>query len=311
MELHQLRSFVAVAEENSVTKAAERLYTTPPSVSVHVKTLEEELDVQLFERTPKGMVLTARGELLLTKAQRILQAKRDLVNHATEMQDHLMGTLSVGINATSGFLRIPSTLEILQTQTPGIHLDLRSASTGSILPALQSGALDAGFAFGPVSEKKPIATHRLSKVPLSIVAPASWRDRVQGVGWAALAQLPWIDSGTDCPFQAIVNDLFRERGLEYKRTASTHDESTRSDLVAAGMGLSLMIRDEISHRPAEEEERATGAAANIVLVNVAREEHEPITTSLSIVHAESRLGDPLLEALVDAVVAVWSSSPKC
>ncbi len=67
MELYQLRTFVIVAEEENLTRAAKRLYMTPPSVSAHIKTLEEELNVQLFERTPKGMEITEQGKLLKAK----------------------------------------------------------------------------------------------------------------------------------------------------------------------------------------------------------------------------------------------------
>jgi len=62
MELYQLKTFVTVAEEGHLTRAAERLFTSQPAISAHIKSLEEELGVTLFHRTPKGMQLTTEGE---------------------------------------------------------------------------------------------------------------------------------------------------------------------------------------------------------------------------------------------------------
>ena len=73
MELHQLRTFVAVAEEGHLTRAAERMFVSQPAVSSHVKALEAELGVALFDRTPKGMRLTREGERLLGRARRIVR----------------------------------------------------------------------------------------------------------------------------------------------------------------------------------------------------------------------------------------------
>lgn len=106
MELYQLRTFVIVAEEENLTRAAKRLYMTPPSVSAHIKALEDELNVQLFERTSKGMEITGHGQLLKAKAEQILHAAQDLVNHATKMQQFLMGQVNFGLNATANFLAL-------------------------------------------------------------------------------------------------------------------------------------------------------------------------------------------------------------
>ena len=307
MELYQLRSFVAVAEENSITHAAKRLYTTPPSVSAHIKALEEEFGVVLFERTAKGMTLTPRGSVLLDKAQRVLQATRELVNHAARMQDVVMGPLALGVNAPPAFLRIPSVLNRLQAEAPGIELELTASSTGDILPALQSQKLDAGFVFGPVADNEPVETYFLDTVSLAVAAPAAWRDRITETSWAELAQLPWIDSGPDCPFQAVIDDLFDERGLTYECAAATSDEATRCDLVAAGAGLSLVLRGEVASNAPNQRTPAASDSEAIALVDLASADSEPITTPLSIAHHETRSGDPLIEALVDTIVATWSS----
>ena len=73
MELYQLKTFVVVAEEGHLTRASERLHASQPTVSAHIKALEEELETKLFSRTPKGMRLTEAGERLKGKAGAVLQ----------------------------------------------------------------------------------------------------------------------------------------------------------------------------------------------------------------------------------------------
>src|SRR5258708_38881024 len=120
MELHHLRTFVVVEEEKNVTRAAKRLFMTPPAVSAHIKALEEELNVTLFVRTPQGMQITEKGLLLKGKAEQALRAAQDIVNHATQMQDYLMGRLAVGLNGAPGFLRVVSLVSQVSVNYPGI-----------------------------------------------------------------------------------------------------------------------------------------------------------------------------------------------
>ena len=268
---------------------------------------EEEFGISLFERTAKGMVLTPRGERFLIKAQRVLHATRDLLNHASALQDYLMGTLTVGVNAAPDFLRIPGVLNCLQSEAPGIDIDLTTSSAGHILQALQSKSLSAGFVFGPIPTDPSITTHFLDMVSLTVAALAMWENRVTEVDWPELAQLPWIDAGPDCPFQALIDDLFCKRGLDYQRVTATSDEATRQDLIAAGVGLSLVIPDVITPDVSEENQHATSDSARIALVDVAPHDSKPITTPLSIAHHEAHADDPLLNTLVDAIVATWSS----
>ena len=84
MELYHLKTFVTVAEEQHLTRAAERLFTSQPAISAHIKALEEELRLTLFERTPKGMQLTPRASNC-SSARAALAAAGDFVLHARQM----------------------------------------------------------------------------------------------------------------------------------------------------------------------------------------------------------------------------------
>src|SRR5579864_2578306 len=147
MELHHLRTFVVVAEEKNVTRAAKHLFMTPPAVSAHLKALEEELNVTLFVRTSQGMQITDKGQLLRVKAEQTLRAAQELVNHATEMQSYLMGRVVIGLNTSPTFLRVGPLVAQLAANCPGIDLAFVASVSGKILDALQAGSVDAGYIF--------------------------------------------------------------------------------------------------------------------------------------------------------------------
>lgn len=288
MEFYQLRSFVVVAEEKSITKAAKRLYTTPPSVSAHIKALEEELGILLFERLPTGMQLTPKGLVLKEKAEATLQAAQDVVNYATEIQSHLMGTLNVGICAPASFLLIPDLIQRISKHHPGIELNFINSNSGDILEALLLQRMDVGYLFGPMPTDQ-VVTHFLGNTSLVAAAPADWIDKVQHATWAELAKLPWIDTmHKNCPFQSSLDHLFLSKGLSYKRAAFSSDDKTRMELVIAGAGLSLVLQEE-----------AQAAGADQVCIAPI----DPIVCPLYIAHTNANTDNPLIKRLVDAILS--------
>ena len=170
MDLNQLKTFIAVAEEQHLTRAAERLFTSQPAVSAQLKGLEESLEVVLFNRTPKGMTLTPPGEKLLVQAQATLDAANLIVSQAKAMKGELMGCLSVGINSDFSFLKIPSLLADARDNYPGIQLSFINSMSSDILIDIRKGKLDTGFFFGP-SPTTDLRVIKLVDIETAIVGP--------------------------------------------------------------------------------------------------------------------------------------------
>ncbi len=290
MDLQHLRTFVIVATEEGVTRAAQRLYMTPPTVSAHIKALEEELGVRLFVRTSKGMILTEKGKLLKEKAEQTLDAAQDLVNHATELQAHLIGKMNFAINASPGFLQVASLVQMLEVACPGITLTFSSSSTGKILEGLESRMFDIGYIFGP-APTPALRVHPLKQVDLRIAAPSSWATKIANASWAELAELPWIHSSYYCPFQKIVERLFQEQGLEIARCVEADADQTKLSLVQEGVGLTLLVGDECRQAQAEG--------------NVIAWDGPQIGCQLNLAYLEQRKDDPLMAALVEVVLSLW------
>ena len=290
MELYQLRTFLIVAEEKGITRAAKRLFTTPPSISAHIKMLEDEWNVTLFRRTARGMEITEKGELLRQKAEATLLAAQDLSNHATQLGEFLMGSLRVGLNSSAIFLRVPQIIEDLQEHQPGVELRLINRDSAKALEDLNDGSLDAGFIFG-LPEDKTITTIWLDNTELAIAAPKEWEGQMAEGDWQAVSQLQWISSDNYCSFQAITDRLFQDRGLRYRQLLLTNDDRTKIDLIGSGLGVSLVERTDAE---------AAMAAGDVFIWPT-----EPITCDLFFAHQTSRGQDPLIRALKAIVMDVW------
>ena len=294
MELHHLRTFVTVAELQSVTHAADRLFTTPPSVSAQIKALETELDVILFERTSRGMALTAAGERLRRCAEEVLRAAEGMVDEAATLREHLHGEICVGLNAAPSFLKVPQLIGAVRRSQPGLLIRLVASSTGHIVKQLSNRTLGAGFVFGPVTQEG-LAKILLSEVLLVVATPSAWEPELrQPPRWDDLAERPWIGSTVNCPFEAISDRLFARHGRMPPNVVMTDDGPTKVDLIRAGTGAALLEQSEAEDAAAQ---------GGVVLWVPGR-----LRCPLHFAWPAARDGDPALVAVRSAVAQLWDLS---
>ncbi len=293
MELYQLRTFAAVAEEGHLTRAAARIHASQSTVSAQVRALEEELGVALFLRDPRGMRLTPEGEVLLGHAREALASADGLLRAARGLRRELGGTANVGLNSCPELLRGAAILAALREEHPALQVRFTNSTSHRILADLASGALDAGFVYGNLPDEFPGMT--VMQAEMYVAAPAAWRERFLALDWKELAELPWVWTTPECPFTRVAEALFPERGKRPSRAVMTDDESMITALVASGNGLALMRGDEA---------RKAEAAGTVVL--------HPRTAGrvpLHFVHHARRSGDRLTAALERAVRTVWGLEP--
>lgn len=160
MELRHLRYFVAVAEEQHVTRAAERLGIQQPPLSQQIRALETELDVQLFRRKPRGMELTDAGQALLDEARVIL----DQVEHALAITARTargeQGRLVVGFTSSAPFHPfVPGIIRSFREAYPRVSLVLEEAGTAKLVAALSENRIDAAFIRSPVADAVGLAVY--------------------------------------------------------------------------------------------------------------------------------------------------------
>ena len=291
MELYQLKTFIAVSEEGNLTKAAERIHASQPAVSAHIKALEEELEVPLFLRTPRGMQLTEAGKGLKLKANTVLLAADDLLNQAKTYREELTGDLKIGLNTDPEFLRVTDLIETMSETHPKLQLRLQQSSSGTILKDVRDRRIDAGFSFfdNPYAE---VTSIKLREIPVRVVAPASWTNKVKNKSIDQLAKLPWVKPDTNCPFMKIIEGVFEDSGILITDYIEADSEDVIRQLVAAGKGLSLLKQDDANAMA--KEGRAIICDAGPVL-----------SLSISFAYAKSRENDPTIRALADAIAQGW------
>lgn len=243
MELYQLKTFVKVADEGHLTRAAEQLFTSQPAISAHIKALEEELGVTLFQRTPKGMTLTPEGQLLYDQALQTLEAADNLKSQALTLQNELVGDLRLGIHTDFEFMRIGALHHQLQQAYPRIRLHFVQSMSAIIVPDIREGNLDGGFFFGPCA-LADLSVTRLLDVPMAIVAPLAWRDRVEHADIRQLAELPWVYTSETCPFHGVSMELFSTVDIEPAKVAFADSEDAVRELIRSGVGVSLLRQDD-------------------------------------------------------------------
>lgn len=290
MELYQLRTFSIVAEEGHLTRAAERLHTSQPAVSAHIKALESELGVSLFERTPKGMKLTPQGVLIKQEADQVLGAAETLRFTADQLKEELTGEVRLGLHTDPHYLRATRILAGIKQHHPKISINYIQKMSWEAPAELRTCHLDAAFAYAR-PEDETIAAWPLDRVQLVIVGPIAWERRLSKASLSEMADMPWIWTSRECPFYRIAHRLFKNVNRQPAKAVITDQEATIRKLVASEVGLCLMTHFEASEAV---------KAGQLCIVG------PPIADlDLSLLYLKRRARDPLVKAILNAIASAW------
>jgi DNA-binding transcriptional LysR family regulator len=174
VELRQLRAFVAVAEELHFRRAAEQLHLSQPSVSQHVRTLEDELGVRLFERNRRGVSLTPAGTTLLDDARDVLTRAARAAERAREAGAGSRGRLRLSLTRSLTGGLAGEIVEAFRARYPDVALELSVGYTSLHAEQLRHGLIDVAFVRPPLLDGG-IEEHELAREPLVCVLPSSHR----------------------------------------------------------------------------------------------------------------------------------------
>ena len=294
MELYQLRTFTAVADTGHITRAAEKLHLSQPAVSAHIKGLEEELGVRLFERNPAGMLLTRAGRDLRGQAEKVLAEVERLRQLAATLKGDIVGRLRVGTASDPEFVRVGEFLHRTVERYPLLELELHQEVSGAALEQVRTGDLDASFYFGDITSPD-VAGLRLHDMAYCVVAPAAWGERVRNADWSEIARLPWIVTPSISTHNRLVRALFSRHGVEPARVVEADQEPVIASLVVSGVGVSLM------REPLALQKQRSG---EICIWDKAR-----LQTALWFIYQADRRHDPLIEALLGILGEIWHIAP--
>ena len=192
MDLRRLRTFVAVAEQGSVSKATECLRITQPALSRQIRDLQDQLGVKFFERVGRRLVLTGEGEEFLPHCRRLLSHADSLDDRARSLSHGNIGVLRVGATPQTIESVFPTFLKRYAKQCPHVHVRPIEAGAVDLLAILERGEIHLAIAV-PESDEHRFASHPLPPVRVLMACTPSLRIKGNDVvDVRALAELPLL-----------------------------------------------------------------------------------------------------------------------
>jgi DNA-binding transcriptional LysR family regulator len=240
MSLRQYEYALAVAEEGSVTAAAETLHVAQPSMSQQIRGLERELGVQLFARTPTGLVPTVAGRAFLREAEVAVNASRRARAAARAGADELAGELVVSAQLGFGARQLPSALGALRRRFPRLEVTVFEEPSLSEMERLgRRGVLD--LALMARCEQTPDDAHPLGEEEFVAVLraghPQLAADRVD---LRELKDEPWVRFDRDSALDGVLREVLRVNGLPATTAARVSQTATAARWAAHGLGVTLV-----------------------------------------------------------------------
>jgi DNA-binding transcriptional LysR family regulator len=289
MELRHLRYFVAVAEEQHITRAAERLGMQQPPLSAQIRQLETELGTALFTRTPRGVVPNAAGLAFLDDAKAILDSVDRAAARALRIARGQVGRLPVGFT-TSAMLHpfVRRILRAFRDTYPEVELALDEGNAAELTRAVEDGRMAAGFLRIPVARPPGVAFFELLQEELLAVLPAAHplAEDTAPLDLRDLAQERFIlvrRPGAAGIYENVI-EACRAAGFTPKVMAEVPHMLTNVNLVAAGAGVSIVPASmseigfqDVRYRRLRPEH---GLAAPLTLAFLARND-DPILANLT------------------------------
>ncbi len=243
MDLRQLRQFVAVAEESSFRRAAQRLHVSQPPLSVAVQKLEADIGVTLLDRTRHHVRLTVAGEAFLVEARRTLAHAQQSVHIAQRAAAGKLGTLRLSFVPSAALNVVPELLRAFREDYPDVNLVLTSDTTSQQKAALLSGATDVGIVVPPLRDAGDFRVHNFRDEELVLAVPVlhplAGQARVQ---LRDLAAEPFVGfASSDGPgFEGVVMAACRDCGFVPNFVQVASDMQIILTLVSSGLGVALV-----------------------------------------------------------------------
>ncbi|MER6334792.1 LysR substrate-binding domain-containing protein [Streptomyces sp. NPDC001034] len=251
MELRHLRHFVAVAEDQHFTRAAERLMVSQSGLSASIRALERELRAPLFVRTTRRVTLTEAGRALLVEAERVLAQVRAAHDAVAAVQGVLRGTLALGTEQCIAGVHVARLLAAFRGAHPEVEIRLRQAGSGALAEEVAAGRLDLAFAYRTRADGDQLRSVSLTSEPMTVLCHP--RHRLASaetlLGPDDLAGEVFVDFHPDWGPRRATDAAFAAAGVRRTVALEVNDVHTLLDLVDENLGIAVVPRHFRHKRP--------------------------------------------------------------
>ena len=248
MEIHQLRYFVAVAEEGNFSRAAAKVRVAQPSLSQQIRKLEAEIGQPLFDRLPRSVVVTEAGRCLLDYARQILASIGDARRCVDELKGTIAGDVAVGAIPTIAPYVLPELVITFQKHYPDVTLRIVEDVTAVITRRIEAGELDVALA--STCQRSPtLRVERLGQEPLLALVPETHAlakqneitlDDLKSQRFLLLHEMHCLSQQ--------VHYLLESRRLHPEVALAGSQLTTIAHMVAAGIGVSIVPQMMVKHQ---------------------------------------------------------------
>ena len=246
MELRHLRYFLAVGEDQHYGRASRRLGVAQPALSRQIQDLEKEIGFKLFDRLPRGVKLSAAGELFMEDARRILREVGEATARAARVARGQSGTLRVGFAENASWHGVaPDSFRRFRQQQPDADLQLQPASSLEQVDAIRSGGLDAGFVNFMPKADPDLDQLIVGSQHVELAAPKRHPvTRLENLRLRDLTDAPFIwfpRRANPAFYDRLIRECYRG-GLRSPRIVQEGlNEATILSLVSAGLGVGWVL----------------------------------------------------------------------
>lgn len=244
MEITDLNFFLAVAESGGISRASTKLHTVQSNISTRIRSLEEELGVELFRRHARGVSLTNAGQAFLPFAERATALMREAA-HVVGNEADPTGTLAIGSMETTAGLRLPDILASYTSECPHVDLTLRTGTSADLIDMVIEHHLDGAFVCGPVDHPDLVAELAFVE-ELALVTTQRTADVREA--FAEPQRILVLRSG--CAYRARLEQIFADNDVAHPQILEFGSLEGILGCVAAGMGSTLLPVPVVASSPA-------------------------------------------------------------
>ncbi len=310
MDARQLRYFAAIVEQGSFSRAAAILHIAQPALSLHVRNMEADLGTQLLFRSPKGVVPTEAGAILLRNARIILDqfavAEEEIRGH----QNDPAGEVRLGLPGTIGEILSVPLIRAAHLRYPRIKLRIAEAMSGFVLEWMREVRIDLAVVYRDVTDHG-IVTTRLLEEELQFFGPAEDAARPDlppsghVMPYALICRLPLILPGPSHGLRELLARQALSSGLELNTVVEVDSYANIKELVRTGFGYSILPENAICREAAAGALRSwkIGEPAILRSVHLAHSVERPMTNAVA---AIQQLASETLRDL--AVTGRWAGA---
>ena len=240
MEIHQLRYFVAVAEEGSFSRAAAREHVAQPSLSQQIQKLEAEVDHRLFDRLSRSVVVTEAGKCLLEYARKILVEIAESRRCLDDLKEDVAGRLTIGAILTMAPYVLPKLVGRFQARYPKVELEILEDTTESLALRLEQGTLDIAI-MSSCQKSATVEAHPLGKEVLFVLLAREHPLATQKkISWSDLKSDKFLLLHEVHCLSAQICKLLAAHDLRPELPLRGAQLTTIAQMVATGVGVSVV-----------------------------------------------------------------------